>query len=64
MNHERHNLNSQQPVTVLITRRPRKSNQKEFEQALSDTIDAALEFPGHLGVTVLKPQGDNNCSLD
>lgn len=48
MNRDRHNLNSHQPVTVLITRRPRKSNQKEFEQALSDTIDAALEFPGHL----------------
>lgn len=58
---DRNNLNSQQSVTVLITRRPRKSNQKEFERALSDTIDAALEFPGHLGVTVLKPpRGDNN----
>lgn len=60
MNHDQHNPNSHQPVTVLITRRSRKSNQKEFEQALSDTIDAALEFPGHLGVTVLKPQEDNN----
>ena len=59
MNRDRHNLNSAQSVTVLITRRPHKSNQKEFEQALSDTMDAALEFPGHLGVTVLKPQGDN-----
>ncbi|NJO97820.1 MAG: hypothetical protein HC764_19000 [Pleurocapsa sp. CRU_1_2] len=38
---DRNNLNSQQSVTVLITRRPRKSNQKEFERALSDTIDAA-----------------------
>ena len=56
MNQDRYNSNSHQPVTVLITRRPRKSNQKEFERALSDTIDAALEFPGHLGVTVLKPQ--------
>ncbi|MGD2182105.1 antibiotic biosynthesis monooxygenase [Lusitaniella coriacea] len=60
MNYNSHELNSLQPITVLITRRPHKSNQKEFERALSDTIDAALEFPGHLGVTVLKPQGDNN----
>ena len=60
MNRDRHNSNSYQSVTVLITRRPHKSNQKEFEQALSNTIDAALEFPGHLGVTVLKPQGDDN----
>ena len=56
-----YNLNSNAPVTILITRSPRKSNQREFEQALSATIDAALKFPGHLGVTVLKPQrGDNS----
>jgi uncharacterized protein len=61
MNYDLNNLNSYQPVTVLVTRSPRKSNQKEFEQALSDTIDAALKFPGHLGVTVLKPQrGESN----
>ena len=56
MNYNSNPLNSDRPVTILITRSPRKTNQKEFEQALSDTIDAALEFPGHLGVTVLKPQ--------
>lgn len=54
-----YNLNNA-PVTILITRSPRKSSQREFEQALSDTINAALEFPGHLGVTVLKPQRDSN----
>lgn len=56
MNPDLNNLKSYQPVTILITRSPRTGNQKEFEQALSSTIDAALEFPGHLGVTVLKPQ--------
>ncbi len=60
MNQNPNNLNSYLPVTVLITRSPRQANQKEFEQALSDTINAALEFPGHLGVTVLKPPRDNN----
>ena len=61
MNYNSNPLNSDRPVTILITRSPRKTNQKEFEQALSDTIDAALEFPGHLGVTVLKPQrGESN----
>ena len=61
MNYNSDNLNSYHPVTILITRSPRKSNQREFEQALSATIDAALEFPGHLGVTILKPQkGDDN----
>lgn len=60
MNDNLNPLNSNQAVTILITRRPRQKNQKEFEQALSDTIDAALEFPGHLGVTVLKPQADHH----
>lgn len=60
MNQNTNNLNSHQPVTVLITRSPRKSNQKQFERALSDTIDAALEFPGHLGVTVLKPKTEES----
>jgi antibiotic biosynthesis monooxygenase (ABM) superfamily enzyme len=61
MNQNPNNLNSYLPVTVLITRSPRQANQKQFEQALSDTIDAALKFPGHLGVTVLKPQrGESN----
>lgn len=60
MNYNSNPLNSNQSVTILITRSPRKSSQREFEQALSDTIDAALEFPGHLGVTVLKPQTEDN----
>ena len=61
MNYNQSNSGSNQPVTILITRSPHQRNQKEFEQALSDTIDAALEFPGHLGVTVLKPQrGESN----
>jgi uncharacterized protein len=61
MNYNTNNLNSQQPITVLVSRSPRTSNQKQFEQALSDTINAALKFPGHLGVTVLKPQrGESN----
>ena len=61
MNYNSNNSDSYQPVTILITRSPRQSSQREFEQALSDTINAALEFPGHLGVTVLKPQrGESN----
>lgn len=41
MKPEPNNLNFYQPVTILVTRSPSQSNQKEFEQALSDTIDAA-----------------------
>jgi hypothetical protein len=47
---------SEQPITVLVSRRPRKGMEQAFEKALSDTIHVALQFPGHLGVTVLNPQ--------
>lgn len=43
------------PATWLVTRRPKANRVEEFEQVLSDTIHAALRYPGHLGVTVLKP---------
>jgi uncharacterized protein len=52
-------INSQdlyKPITVLVSRHPCKDKEREFEKALSDTIDVALKFPGHLGVTILKPQ--------
>lgn len=39
-----------------MLRRPRLGNEREFEQTLADTINAALRFPGHLGVTVIKPK--------
>lgn len=42
-------------ATSLVTRRPRADRVAEFEQVLSRTISAAAGFPGHLGVTVLKP---------
>jgi antibiotic biosynthesis monooxygenase (ABM) superfamily enzyme len=45
------------PTTWLITRRPRPDKVAKFERVLSDTIHAALAFPGHLGVTVLRPAG-------
>lgn len=59
MNYNSNKLDSDR-ITILITRRPHNSERQEFEQALSETIDAALEFPGHLGVTVLKPRRDSN----
>ena len=51
---------SDEAVTILVTRHPRKSDRHEFERALSSTIDATLKFPGHLGVTVLKPDSESD----
>jgi uncharacterized protein len=61
MNNELINFqNLHKPITILVTRSPCQGNQQEFERALSETIDAALKFPGHLGVTVLKPQTEES----
>ncbi|MGL5807228.1 hypothetical protein [Chroococcidiopsis sp.] len=51
---------SHKPITVLVSRHPCKGKEREFEKALSDTIDVALQFPGHLGVTILKPQANES----
>jgi uncharacterized protein len=60
MNPESVNASNSEPIAVLVSRRPRKGKEREFEQALSDTINTALQFPGHLGVTVLKPQANES----
>lgn len=49
-----------QPVTLMIRRTPLPEKQRQFERALADTIQVALTFPGHLGVTVLCPEGDES----
>ena len=47
----------EESVTVLIARYPRADRIAEFDRILGETISAALEFPGHLGVSVLRPTG-------
>ncbi|MGE0520896.1 MAG: antibiotic biosynthesis monooxygenase [Candidatus Binatia bacterium] len=42
-------------ATSLVTRRPKPDRIAEFEEVLSNTISAAVGFPGQLGITVLKP---------
>lgn len=42
-------------VNILITRRVRPEARAEFERAVRDWIPQAVQFPGHLGVFMLKP---------
>src|SRR4051812_9261598 len=42
-------------VTVTIRRRVRAGQEAAFEEALREFIPQALQFPGHLGVQVLRP---------
>lgn len=48
------------PVTLMVRRTPIQGKERKFEEALTDTIQVALTFPGHLGVTVLRPDGDES----
>lgn len=47
-----------EPVTLMVRRTPLLGREREFEKMLADTIHVALTFPGHLGVTVLRPDGN------
>ena len=42
-------------VTVTIRRRVKPGREAAFEEALREFIPQSLQFPGHLGVQVLRP---------
>jgi uncharacterized protein len=46
---------SDEPVTVLISRRVRRGREAEFERWLAEVRVAAVAFPGHQGATVIRP---------
>lgn len=48
------------PVTVDVLQQVKPGCEAEFEQVLSDLIEAAREFEGHLGVNVFRPTNQNN----
>jgi len=45
-----------QPVTVVLTRRVRPGSEQGFESVLRRISDEAVRFPGHGGVTILRPE--------
>lgn len=42
------------PLTVIVTWRVRKGREREFEAWHHELSDAALTFPGHMGVNVIR----------
>jgi antibiotic biosynthesis monooxygenase (ABM) superfamily enzyme len=48
-------MNADAPLTVTINRRVKPGREAAFEEALREFIPQALQFPGHLGVQVLRP---------
>ena len=45
------------PVTVSISRRVKPGHEAAYEDWLHGVIEAASDFPGHLGVNILRPSG-------
>lgn len=45
------------PLTVVVTWRIRRGCEKEFEAWRREISAAALGFPGHMGINVLRPSG-------
>jgi uncharacterized protein len=45
------------PLTVVVTWRIRRGCETEFEAWRREISAAALEFPGHMGIDVMRPSG-------
>jgi len=45
------------PVTISISRRVKPGCEAQYEDWLHGIIAAASDFPGHMGVNILKPSG-------
>ncbi len=43
------------PLTVVVTWRIRQGREKDFEAWRREISAAALEFPGHMGINVIRP---------
>lgn len=44
------------PVTVVVARTVRAGRETEYEALLSSILKAALKYPAHLGVNVMRPR--------
>ncbi|EMI15288.1 Antibiotic biosynthesis monooxygenase, partial [Rhodopirellula maiorica SM1] len=51
---------STQPATIFVTAFPKPGREREWEQAIGELIRKSIDFPGHLGALVLRPQGSGD----
>lgn len=51
-------VSTEEPVTVVVRRRPRPGCEAQLEAWLRDVIAVMGRFPGYQGSTVLRPSGD------
>ncbi|MCG7927300.1 MAG: hypothetical protein JAY67_17405 [Candidatus Thiodiazotropha taylori] len=49
------NLEGDPPVTVMVTRKPIEGKESEFEGYIIGITNAAMQWPGHMGTNVFRP---------
>ena len=52
---EESRIESDPPVTVLVTRKPLPGKEAEFEEYITGITQAAMQFPGHMGANIFRP---------
>lgn len=52
-------MSQRDPITIFITRNVRAGSEQAFEVAMKRWIPQFMEYPGHLGVHVLRPWPGN-----
>ena len=50
-------MSSGDELTVVVKRRIRPGKESEFEQRMQGFVQFAMAFPGHRGISVLRPSG-------
>ena len=48
------NNHDDSPVTVIVTRKPKKGKIKDFEEWMDGIIHEAIRFEGHMGVNIIR----------
>lgn len=48
-------VDKDEPVTVLVTRKPIPGHEQAFEAYLKGIIESASKQPGHMGATIFRP---------
>src|SRR5258708_7941915 len=44
------------PVTIVVTRTVRPGRERDYEEVLTGASAAARRYPGHMGVSVIRPR--------
>ncbi|MBW9257087.1 MAG: antibiotic biosynthesis monooxygenase [Candidatus Thiodiazotropha sp. (ex. Lucinisca nassula)] len=52
-------IDADPPVTVMVTRKPVEGKEQEFEDYITGITNAAMQWPGHMGTNVFRPNKPN-----